>query len=170
MIFLPWPERPTQTAARTMTDHDTQIHDALTALDVRVEYARHFLDNRDGEYIHDRRLIRLRHGMTSRLHRSVLAHEAAHAVFGDVPSRFGPVNAKQERRADEWAALRLIRHEDYQRAEAIYHGHAGAMAHELGVVRSIVAAYQRVLLRIGDTVYVQPKMGAGMWADRVEVA
>ncbi|MEV8023708.1 ImmA/IrrE family metallo-endopeptidase [Microbacterium sp. NPDC080220] len=149
---------------------DQQIHDALTALGVRIEHVRDLPADRDGEYIHERRLIRLRAGMATRLHRSVLAHECAHAIFADEPSMFGPVNAKQERRADEWAALRLIRREDYVTAEAIHHGHAGAIAHDLGVVRSIVEAYQRVLLRIGDTVYVQPKMGAGMWTHRENVA
>lgn len=148
---------------------DDQIHEALTALGVRIDYV-HMPADRDGEYIHAKRLIRLRAGMATRLHRSVLAHECAHAVFGDEPSMFGPVNAKQERRADEWAALRLIRREDYKTAEAIHHGHAGAIAHDLGVVRSIVEAYQRVLLRIGDTVYVKPKMGAGMWQHREDVA
>ncbi|WP_323985937.1 ImmA/IrrE family metallo-endopeptidase [Microbacterium plantarum] len=148
---------------------DDQIHDALDAMGVRIEYAALPAD-RDGEYVHQRKLIRLRHGMTNRLHRSVLTHECAHAVFGDEPSMFGPLNAKQERRADEWAAMRLIRHEDYRNSEAIHHGHAGAMAHDLGVVRSIVEAYQRILLRVGDTVYIAPKMGAGMWAHREEIA
>jgi len=148
---------------------DAQIFDALTALGVRVEYAE-LTPDRDGEYQHDARLIRLRHDMSERLHRSVLAHECAHAVFGDVPSMFGPLNAKQERRADEWAALRLIRREEYKRSESVHHGHIGAIAHDLGVVRSVVEAYQRVLLRIGDVVYVAPKMGAGQWAEREEIA
>lgn len=151
-----------------MTPED-QIADALKALGVNIEYAE-LSPGRDGEYIHSRKLIRLRPGMSARLNRSVLAHETAHAIFADVPSRFGPVNAKQERRADEWAALRLIRHEDYQRAELLHGGHAGAIAHELGVVRSIVEAYRRILIRIGDTVYVGAKMGAGQFAHRAEVA
>lgn len=149
---------------------DHHIHDALTALGVRIDYVRNMPPDRDGEYIHQRRLIRLRAGMTQRLHRSVLAHECAHAVFGDEPTMFGPANAKQERRADEWAALRLIHHDDYRAAEQLHHGHAGAIAHDLGVVRSIIEAYQRVLLRVGDTVYVQPKMGAGMYTHREDVA
>ena len=83
---------------------------------------------------------------------------------------FGPVNRKQERRADEWAALRLVDHESYTRGESIHHGHAGAIAHELGVVRSIIDAYQRILLRVGDTVYVKPREGAGQWLHRERVA
>lgn len=147
---------------------EAMLLEMLEALGVRVEYAK-LASDRDGEYIHARRLIRLRHGMTERLHRSVLAHECAHAVFGDEPSMFGPVNRKQERRADEWAALRLIDHETYKRAELIHHGHAGAIAHDLGVVRSIVEAYQQILLRVGDTVYVKPREGAGQWHHREQV-
>lgn len=148
---------------------DTQIHDALDALGVTVRYA-DLPDDRDGEYIHRSRVIRLRRGMTARLHRSVLAHECAHAVFEDAPSMFGPVTAKQERRADEWAALRLISPEEYRHAEALCHGHIGAMAVELNVIVDLVEAYQRILTRIGDTVYVDAKMGAGQWEHRTEVA
>ncbi|WP_336642283.1 ImmA/IrrE family metallo-endopeptidase [Microbacterium sp. MMO-56] len=148
---------------------EATLREDLDALGVRIEYVQ-LPEDRDGEYVHQRRVIRLRPGMTARLHLSVLAHECAHAVFGDEPSAFGPVNAKQERRADEWAALRLIKHDAYRRAEAIHHGHAGAIAHELGVVRSIIEAYQRVLLRVGDTVYVKPRQGAGQWHHREKVA
>lgn len=148
---------------------DPWMTEVLEALGVRVEYSQ-LRPGRDGEYIDSRKLIRLRPRMSARLHRSVLAHELAHAVFGDVPSQFGPVNAKQERRADEWAALRLIHHDDYERAEFLHSGHAGAIAHDLGVVRSIVEAYRRVLTRIGDTVYVDAKMGAGQFAHKAEVA
>ena len=147
---------------------DQHIHDALDALGVRVRYADLPVD-RDGEYLHRRKLIRLQRGMATRLHRSVLAHEAAHAVFGDVPSRFGPVNAKQERRADEWAALRLIDVDDYRAAEALHHGHVEAIAVELNVIVDLVEAFQRILVRFGDTVYVGPRMGAGQYAHRASV-
>jgi hypothetical protein len=147
---------------------DQHIYDALDALEVSVKYV-DLPDDRDGEYIHRRRLIRLQRGMASRLHRSVLAHETAHAVFADVPSKFGPVNWKQERRADEWAALRLIDIDDYKRAEATHHGHAEAIAVELNVTIDLVDAFRRVLVRFGDTVYVGARMGAGMWLHREQV-
>lgn len=148
---------------------DEHLQDALDALGVHI-VTTPLTHGRDGEYVHGRKLIRLRPGMSARLRRSVLAHECAHAVFGDVPTRFGPVHAKQERRADEWAALRLIHLDDYRHAEHIHGPHPGAIAHDLGVVRSIVEAYQRILTRIGDTVYVDAKMGAGQWEHRTEVA
>jgi hypothetical protein len=44
------------------------------------------------------------------------------------------------------------------------------MALELGIMRSTLEAFQALLLRLGDTVYVRPRMGAGNWAHREEVA
>lgn len=147
---------------------DDYLHDLAEQAGVSIEYAQ--LRGRDGEYLHARRLIRLRPGMAARLHRSVLAHELGHAAYADVPSQFGPVNAKQERRADEWAALRLITIDDYRHVETVHSGHPGAMALDLGVMRSIVEAFQRVLLRLGDTVYQCPRMGAGQWDHREDLA
>lgn len=148
---------------------DELLWSTVDDLGLTVEYAD--LDNdRDGEYDHDSQLIRLQRGMSPRLHRSVLAHEIAHAVFADVPSMFGPVNAKQERRADEWAALRLISVEEYRRSEALHHGHVEALAVELGVTVDLVEAFQRVLLRVGQIVYVQPRQGAGQYAHKEPIA
>lgn len=114
--------------------------------------------------------IRLHPGMSRRVARSVLAHEIAHHVFGDTPTVYGPVRAKQERRANEWAALRLITPDAYAAAEASHHGHLPAMGHELGVTIEIVEAYKRLLARIGDATYVAPRMGAGQFLHRAEVA
>lgn len=146
---------------------DRWIRETLDALGVRVRYT-DLPDDRDGEYLHHRRLIRLQHGMPRRLHRSVLAHECAHAVFADQPSQFGPVSAKQERRADEWAALRLIDVDDYKLAEQLHAGHIDAIALELDVTADLVEAFQRVLTRFGNTVYVRPRMGAGMYDHRAD--
>ncbi len=151
-----------------MTPIDAQLLDFAAALGVSIEYTEHLRDDRDGEYIHRRNLIRLRPAMHARKHRCVFAHELAHAVFGDTHSRFGPVSAKQERRAEEWAALRLISAHDYRRAEQIHHGHVGAMALELDVMVSIVKTFQNLLLRLGDTAYVEPRIGAGQWRHRFD--
>lgn len=107
--------------------------------------------------------------MHARLHRSVLAHELAHAAFDDVPTRFGPVHSRQERRAEEWAALRLITVADYRHAEELHAGHVGAIAIELGVMMTIVHAFRSLLERHGDSVYVGGRIGAGQWTRRVQV-
>lgn len=104
--------------------------------------------------------IRLDPALPRRVARSVLAHELAHHVFGDQPSPHGPVRAKQERRANEWAALRLITPEAFADAERIRGGHTASMAHDLDVIPELVDAFRQVLLRIGDTTYVEPRMGA----------
>lgn len=147
---------------------DEHIRRTLRELGVSVRYVE-LPEDRDGEYVHSRRLIRLQHGMARRLHRSVLAHECAHAVFGDEPSMFGPANAKMERRADEWAALRLVDVDAYKFAESIHSGHVDALALELDVTVDIIDAFQRVLTRFGDTVYVGARMGAGNWRHREDL-
>jgi len=148
---------------------DRLLLDFAETIGVTIEYVR-MPAERDGIYDHDDRRIRLRRGMSARHHRSVLAHELGHAAFGDTPTRFGPVHAKQERRAEEWAALRLIDIDAYRHLEAVHGGHAGAIAVDLDVMRSTVLAFQGLLARLGDTVYVRPRMGAGMWAHREDVA
>ncbi|WP_136057300.1 ImmA/IrrE family metallo-endopeptidase, partial [Microbacterium sp. K24] len=80
------------------------LFEIAEALNVTVEFADLSDMDRDGDYDAATHTIRLQCGMSLRLLRSVFAHELCHAVFGDVRSKFGPVNAKQERRADEWAA------------------------------------------------------------------
>jgi hypothetical protein len=145
------------------------IYEMLDTLGVTVEFC-DLPDDRDGEYIHEERLIRIQHDLLFRRYISTLAHECCHAVWGDVPSRFGPVNAKQERRADEWAALRLIDRDEYRRLEARHDGHLDAMAVSLNVTVEVVEAFRSLLLRVEDAVYVAPRMGAGEYSDRIEVA
>lgn len=143
-----------------------KLLDMAAALNLTIEYFP--LATRNGEYRHDLKRIRLREGMTLRQERCALAHELAHAVFEDVPSKFGPVNAKAERRADEWAALTLISADNYRYAEERWDGRIGAMAYDLGVTKRLISVYQSLLLRLGTTTYVAPKMGAMQWAEKVE--
>lgn len=121
------------------------LFDFADALGLRVEYAN--LRDNNGEYRDDLKRIRLREGMSERLTRWTLAHELGHAVFGDVPAMHGPMKARQERRADEWAALRLISIDRYREVELLREGHVPSMAHDLGVIDVGVLAFQRVLER-----------------------
>lgn len=145
------------------------LFEMLDALHVTVEYCELPAD-RDGDYDHPKRHMRIQHDLPYRRYRSAIGHETCHAVFGDLKSRFGPVAAKQERRADEWAALRLIDLEEYQQQEHRHDGHPEAMAIALGVTVELVEAFRRLLFRAGDTVYVDPRMGVGQWRAKVEVA
>ncbi len=152
-----------------MTPADAILASLAEALGVTISYGR-LTEDRDGEYHHAKRLIRLRPGMHRRLHRSVLAHELGHAAFGDTPSPSAVVDAKQERRAEEWAALQLIDADEYRQSDLLHRGHAGAIALELGVMTSTVRAFQGMLARHGDAVYVAPRLGQGQWARRLEAA
>lgn len=91
--------------------------------------------------------IRLRPGLSHRAARTVLAHEIAHHVLGHRPTQFGPVLARQERQANEWAARRLINIHDYRTAELIREGHVPSIAFDLDVLPVVVETYQTLITR-----------------------
>ncbi|WP_295014844.1 ImmA/IrrE family metallo-endopeptidase [uncultured Microbacterium sp.] len=145
------------------------MFELIEASGYTVEYVE-LSPDRDGETDHDRKVVSIQFDLSLRPYRSTIAHEACHVVFGDEPSMFGPVNAKQERRADEWAAHQLIDLEEYRQSEAVHEGCVEAMAIDLCVTTDLVEAFRRVLLRTHSAVYVAPRMGAGQFAGRVAVA
>lgn len=137
-----------------------QLADEL-GLDVIEKRGRHL-----GGYHHASSTVRLDPDMPRRVARSVLAHEIAHAVFHDQPAAHGPARAKQERRANEWAALRLITPEAFADVERHRGGHSPSMAHDLAVTTELVDAYKSLLLRLGDVTYLRARLGAGQWDHR----
>lgn len=147
-----------------------ELFDMADALGCTIKYEDLSHLERDGDYDLKTNTIRLQENMSYRLLRSTLAHELAHAVFGDAKSPFGPVHAKQERRADEWAALRLISHDAYREAEAIFDSNRILMAQHLEVIVDVIDAFQRVLFRAGGLVYLTPRMGTGQWDDKIVLA
>ncbi|GFK18911.1 hypothetical protein KbCgl_14830 [Corynebacterium glutamicum] len=84
------------------------------------------------------RIITIREGMGHRKARSTLAHEMGHAVHDDQPAPDARAYARQEARADRWAAGALITQEQYRAAEALVGSHPGALALELGVTTHII--------------------------------
>lgn len=111
-------------------------------LGLRVEHGRLPAD-RKGQYVHDDRIIVIRRGLSARQERCTLAHEVAHAVAGDVRSAFGPVNARQEARADRLAAWWLIDEREYAAAEMLHGPHRGAIADELDVTLHMLRVWRR---------------------------
>lgn len=103
-------------------------------------------------YLPGDRTIRLRPGMTSRVTRSVLAHEIGHHILGHTPTQLGPIRARQERSANEWAALRLITADDYAEVEELHAGNTVLMSSDLHVADELLAAYQALLTRIEHVV------------------
>lgn len=146
------------------------LHNLATALGIRIEYADLTHLDRDGDSNIDTRTIRLQTGMLQRLERSVLAHEIAHIIRGDRHTMFGYYDKRDERRADEWAALHLIDLIEYQIAEAKFGNNIEYIAQELNVMDWVVEAFERMLLRVGNEIYIRSKMGAGQWLNRFEVA
>lgn len=126
--------------------------------------------DRDGETNHERKVVRIQHDLSFRPYRSTVAHETAHVVFGDEPSMFGPVNAKQERRADEWAALQLIDLDDYRQSESRHDGCVDAIAIDLSVTTDLIDSYRRVLLRTDRHVYIAPRLGTDQYLHRIAIA
>lgn len=121
-------------------------------------------------YLPGENFIYLTPGMRGRIARSVLAHEIGHHLFGHRPTNDPAQRRKQEREANVWAALRLIKAHDYAAVESEYLGHAPSMAVNLGVADELLAAYQSRLVRIDGTVYVHPREGVGQAAHRIEIA
>lgn len=145
-----------------------RLFDMASRLGVKVEYADLTGLDRDGDFCRRRRCIRLQIGMLARLERSVFAHELAHAYFDDERSMIPHLDDRMERRADEWAAHILIERESYTAAAERFGRNVEYIAQELGVMDFIVEAYERTLHRIGDAVYVNPRMGIGNWDARFE--
>lgn len=114
--------------------------------------------------------IDLTPGMRGRVLQSVLCHEIGHHVLGHFPTDFGPIRKRQEAAANVWAARTLITPDAYVEAERKWGGHITGMAIEMFVADELVIVYQRMLLRTDQAVYVDPRMGAGQWSHRFEVA
>lgn len=93
-----------------------------------------------GHYNHRTRTISTRRGMSIRQYRSTLAHELAHAHYGDTP-RLGHYHQRQEQRADKWAANLLIDENSFFDAAKWCNGHIGEMAHELEVTQQILLTW-----------------------------
>lgn len=146
------------------------LYDYAVSRGVRVEFRQDIDPRHPGYYCHETRTIELLDGMNRVKTRSVLAHELGHATYGHEPSILEHLNLKQERHADEWAAQFLIDPDEYRLAEEKYGTNTAWIGQELEVLERLVIAYERLLHRIGDSVYVRPRMGAKQWAMKLEVA
>ena len=93
-----------------------------------------------GWYDHHRRTISTRRGMGIAMYRSVLAHELGHAHFQDVAVH-GIYTARQEARADLYAAHLLIDPEEFRDACIWHHDHLGAVADDLEVTHHLARVY-----------------------------
>ena len=116
------------------------------------------------------RVIRLTPGMKGRVQRSVLAHEVAHHELGHRPLSPGIARERQEAAANRWAAELLISPLEYAAAERLRGGHLPSIAVDLQVSDELVVVYRSMLARLGESIYLRPRMGLGQWDYRQEVA
>ena len=94
-----------------MTTTITDLHIIAETLGVKLE---HHINGPPGWYHHRTRTISTRRKLGICDYKTVLAHELAHATYGD--SACGGWNSKQERRANRLAARLLIDPRDLQDA------------------------------------------------------
>lgn len=114
--------------------------------------------------------IEITPGMRGRVLRGVMYHEIGHHVLGHHPTDFGLIRKRQEQAANLWAIHQLITPETYAEAERSRDGHITGMAIDLNVPDEFVVLYRQILLRTEQATYVRPRMGAGQFTHRVEVA
>ncbi len=107
------------------------------------------LGRRFGEYLDDAQVIVVNSRLTTAQRTSCLAHEVAHAVFGD--RRSAP---ELERRADQYGAALIISAEEYRAAEESVGEHEGALASELGVTPRLIRAWREWWRRRGHLSHV----------------
>ena len=94
-----------------------------------------------GLYIDHLRTITTRRGLSIAEYRSTLAHELAHAHYRDVPCRDPVRHARQERRADRWAARLLLDGVDVPGTLALHDHHRAPAAYELEVTIHLLDTY-----------------------------
>ena len=109
-------------------------------------------------------------GMRGRVLRGVGFHEIGHHVLGHLPTEFGLIRKRQEAAANVWAAQQLITLEAYAQAERNRDGHITGMAIDLNVPDELVVVFRSLLFRTESAVYVDPRMGAGQFLHRNNVA
>lgn len=98
-------------------------------------------------YLPEDHIIRLTPNLPRRAARSLMAHEIGHHLHGHTPTPFGPLHARQERAANQWAAKYLIDMRAYAEAEHLRNGHLPSIAFDLDVTNELVTAYQQLLAR-----------------------
>lgn len=123
----------------TITDLELKLLQLAEDMDVRVEDDTGVLRPGDlGGWFPTERLIVVRPdlGPCNRVH--TLGHELGHAAHGDPAGH----NPRYEHRADVFAADFLIDPREYAELEIMYDGQIGAIAAELGVTVSLLAAWR----------------------------
>lgn len=117
-----------------------------------------------GAYIPQLNRIYFDLSLTMPWRRSVIAHEIGHAHYGHLCD-----SRVNERQADAFAARLLVNPEWYAELERIHHD-AEWIADEMNVAPYVILDFRRYCIkRLGESTYVDPKMGVGQWEYRAAV-
>lgn len=151
-------------------------YDPLEHLDLmKVRLVRHTLSDHNALWVPERQMVIVDRNLRSDLLRPTLAHECDHAEKQDC----GGHAPRNEARANLCSAQRLINPSLWDELTPIVSDY-DEICLELGVTRRQFRAYYEdrrrkdssspKMERVGNTVYIGPKMGAGQWLKKVEVA
>jgi Zn-dependent peptidase ImmA (M78 family) len=102
---------------------------------LRVEVIHQNIRSANGLWLPEHRVIILRRGMKRAHHRSVYAHELAHATFEHISG-----DPREEAQADRHAADTLIT-EGEVRAASKFGPHVNEIAHELSVTPQLLRVW-----------------------------
>lgn len=129
------PQTKTHCEVTLLTINAVDLHRLAESMGVTL--CRH-MHGPKGWYDHATQTISTRRGLSIQQYRSTLAHELGHAAHRDTPTGNGHFDQRQERRADEYAALTLINPTDFEAAAIWHHGHLPAIADELEVTQHLL--------------------------------
>lgn len=149
-------------------------YDPVEHLDrMEVRLVRHTLNDLSAAWIPSRRMVILDRNVAAEHERPVLAHECSHVEHNDPGGHY----PRAEHRANLISGLRLVDPSEWQ-ALTTAHADYDRICLELGIVRGQFLALHKHfsnnrthrLERYGQAVYADPKMGAGQWSMKFEVA
>lgn len=134
----------------TITEMELRLDEIARGLGVRImpDIRGELYPEDIGAWLPRSRRILYRLGMRYSETMCTIAHELGHAYYGDGVVEDHLRDARQESRADRWAAGILISADAYRQAEAIVGSHPGALAAELGVTVEFVHVWRKSHERI----------------------
>ncbi|PKF67787.1 ImmA/IrrE family metallo-endopeptidase [Corynebacterium mastitidis] len=95
-------------------------------------------DTPKGWYDHTRRVISTQRGLPIAEYRSTLAHELAHAHYGDTLTGNQVMDTRMEHRADRWAARLLLDRAEVEATLRWHDHHRAPAAHDLEVTEHLL--------------------------------
>lgn len=119
----------------------TSIHELHDMAELLGVHLRHHDGDPKGWYSPSLRTISTKRGMAVWDYKSTLAHELAHAVYGDEKTDHGHFDQRQETRADRFAAKLLINPHQLHDVALWHRNDLHALAIDLEVTPTLLEIY-----------------------------